>query len=580
MQADPTLQPVGLGPILLHARDARRGRVVAAANAAARAMGIVPHMQLSQASTLCPNAELIEHDPQADIECLSSLAESAQCFSPIVGIEQLDPLLWAGRSLHQPQSILLDVTGIAPLFDGEARLAAAVHQWIKDQGYTPSIAIADAIGTAWALANYAHRSMFTHPDRFLRVVEVDVPTPARDKKAMPTTASVKQEVLAVTILAEDAPAGIAIYPLSIDALRLDQATVAKLHRLGIRKIGQLIELPRSGLASRFDEHLLKRIDQTLHHRIEPIVSLHASPELAIQECLEHPTPLRTTIDAIVQKQIHRLTRVLSDMGHGVLRLVCRIEMELNAIPIEADENDSATKPPPLARIFQIGLYQPSQDPEHLLWLLTGQLDSHYSQGPSYYWARSISVAATLTAPLSWKQNDLFDRHTTTHRDAIAKLVDSLSARLGRAAVVAPTLQRDPQPELAYAWRPLTGLRRDGTKQETKRKLARAPKRDFSEQKSLEPNSNDLWRRPMRLLQPPKRIDVQRVDASGAPTRLVHNGSPLAVSCATAVERIDTGWWQGATQQRDYYRIALSTGVWLWIYRDRRDQQWYLHGEFD
>ena len=554
---------MGTGPILLHSRDARRGRVVTAANATARAFGIVPQMQLSQASMLCAEAQLIEHDPQADIESLCSLAESAQCFSPMVGIEQLDAQPWAGRSLHQPQSILLDITGIAPLFGGDTKLATTVHRWVADQGYWASIAVANSIGTAWALANYTQRTKL-----------------ATDLAEIERTGNTQSVVPAITIFEPNEAIGIATYPLPIEALRLEQATVTKLHRLGIRKIGELVELPRAGLASRFNEQLLQRMDQALHNQFEPIVTLHASPELAIEECLEHPTPLRTTIDSIVTDQVHRLTRVLNSIGHGVVRLVCRIEMELNAIPIESDIENQSGQAPPIARVFQIGLFQPSNEPEHLLWLLTGQLDAHYAKGPSHYWARSISVQATLTAPLTWQQNDWFDRHSAIHRDAIAKLVDSLSARMGRTAVVAPAIQRDPQPELAYSWRPLTGWRQDGKSQVTKRKLARAPKRNFAEQQGMEPNSNELWRRPMRLLHPPKPIEMQKVDGNGAPLRMVYQGSPLAVVRATGPERIDTGWWQGATQQRDYFRIELSTDSWLWVYRDRREQKWYLHGEFD
>ena len=537
--------------------------MVTAANATARAFGIVPQMQLSQASTLCAGAQWIEHDPQSDIESLCSLAESAQCFSPIVGIEQLDAQPWAGRSLHQPQSILLDVSGIAPLFGGDRKLATAAHRWVADQGYLASIAIANSVGTAWALANYTHRTQI-----------------AVDLAEIERTGNVQSVLPTITIFDPNDAIGIATYSLPIEALRLEQGTVTKLHRLGIRKIGQLVELPRSGLASRFNEQLLQRLDQSLHNQYEPILTLHTSPELAIEECLEHPTPLRTTIDSIVSAQIHRLTRVLNAIGHGVVRLVCRIEMELNAIPIESDIENQSSQPPPGARVFQIGLYQPSNEPEHLLWLLTAQLDAHYEKGPSHYWARSISIQATLTAPLTWQQSDLFDRHSIIHRDAIAKLVDSLSARMGRSAVVTPSIHRDPQPELAYSWRPLTGWRKDGKNQETKRKLARAPKRNFSDERGIEPNTDELWRRPMRLLQPPKRIEMQSVDGNGTPVRLVYQGSPLSVVRVTGPERIDTGWWQGATQQRDYFRIELSTGTWLWLYRDRREQNWYLHGEFD
>ena len=127
---------------------------------------------------------------------------------------------------------------------------------------------------------------------------------------------------------------------------------------------------------------------------------------------------------------------------------------------------------------------------------------------------------------------------------------------------------------------MTGWRKDGAIQETKRKLARAPKRDFANEQALEPNANEHWRRPMRLMHPPKKIEVERVDTNGIPTQITYQGNLIAVKNTAGPERIDSGWWQGATQQRDYYRIELTSGSWLWIYRDRRDQNWYLHGEFD
>ncbi len=571
LRADSNGSTPTVGPIVLHARDARRGRVVAAANATARTMGVLPQMPLSQASTLCPDAHLVEYDPHSDIEALCSMAEAAQCFSPIVGIEQIDPQPWAGRSIHQPQAILLNVTGIGPLFGGEESLAQIVHNWIADQGYLASIAIANRVGTAWAMANFAHRQNLATA---LMSIESQSST-----DAIPSFLSILPHHDA-NETENEIEARIAMFPLAIESLRLDLATVTKLHRLGIKTIGQLMELPRNGLASRFTDQLLTRIDQALGDREEPIVSLHAAPELAIEEVLEHPTPVRETIDAIISIQMRQLTKSLESIGHGALRLVCRIELERNAIPIESDIVHQSTDPNRVARVFQIGLYQPSHDADHLLWLLRGQLDAHYSKGPSHFWARSIALQTTLTSPVTWQQNDLFDRHSVVHRDAIAKLVDVLSSRMGRTAVVAPTVHRDPQPELAYSWRPLTGWRSDGIQQDTKRKLARAPKRDFATTQGIEASPADFWRRPMRMLQPPKGITIEHANDDGAPLQIEYQNAKQKVQSAIGPERIDTGWWQGVTQQRDYYRIELSNGVWLWIYRDRRNHQWFLHGEFD
>ena len=571
-QADPATAPKTLGPILLYARDTRRGQLVVAANSTARAFGIATQMPLSQASTLCPDAEVIEHDPQADMEDLCALAEGAQCFSPIVGIEQIDKQMWAGRSFHQPQSILLDTTGIAPLFGGEEQLANAVQQWLAIQGYFASIAIAGSVGAAWALANYSQRTKI-----------------ASDMASFERAMTVPHSWSIITILGPNEPAGLATFRLPVESLRLDQATVTKLHRLGIRKVGELVELPRAGLVSRFDEGLLQRIDQVVSQQHEPIVALHALPALAIEQSLEHPTPLRETIDAVIQEQLSKLIEALNQIGHGVIRLVCRITMECNSISLEMEMRDAVAKPAAGAamdvRIFQIGLYQPSNDLSHLMWLLSGQLDTHLervkrNQGLGNHWAKSIGIQATLTAPIVWQQASLFERDSLSHKDSISKLIDVLSSRLGRKAVVSPSLQRNPQPELAYAWRPLTGWRRDGQVQQTKRKLARAPKRDFAQDDGLETSLNDSWRRPLRLLQPPQKIEVECIPMSTQPSSLRYRGTVQLIEHSIGPERIDSGWWQGPTQQRDYYRIQLETGTWLWIYRDRKMGCWMLHGEFD
>jgi protein ImuB len=574
-QAEPASQSA-VPPLLLFARDARRGQLIAAANSTARKLGVLPAMTLSSATALCPTAELIEHDSQADIEQLCSLAEATQCFSPIAGIEQIDKEPWAGRSLHQPQAILLDATGIAPLFGGEQQLAQAIHTWFADQCFLVSIGIASSVGTAWALANYSQRSQ--------------VATSLSDIELRSATAHAQP---IITILAPDEPVGIAMFPLPIESLRLDQATVAKLHRIGVRKVGQLMELPREGLVSRLGEGLIQRIDQTIHNRQEPIVGMHASPELAIEDSLEHPTPLRETIDEKIGEQIVRLVHVLDSMGHGVIRLVCRIEMECNAIAVETimdTETDSSDSTHPTAsanrevRVFQIGLYQPSNEPEHLLWLLRGQLDSQFEKTTrkrrqASYWAKTIGIQATLTAPIVWQQSSLFERDSVSHRVAIAKLIDNLSSRLGRNSVVAPTLHRDPQPELAYTWRPLTGWRKDGVIQDTKKKLTRAPKRNFAIESGVAPVASEAWRRPTRLLQPPKQIEIE-MDFKGVPATIQIRNARIAIEQALGPERVDSGWWQGMTQQRDYYRIVLGDGTWLWVYHNRRDRQWYLQGEFD
>ncbi|MCP1726361.1 protein ImuB [Natronospira proteinivora] len=45
------------------------------------------------------------------------------------------------------------------------------------------------------------------------------------------------------------------------------------------------------------------------------------------------------------------------------------------------------------------------------------------------------------------------------------------------------------------------------------------------------------------------------------------------------ERIETGWWESRDICRDYYRAIGRDGGEAWIFRDRRNRCWYLHGLF-
>lgn len=44
------------------------------------------------------------------------------------------------------------------------------------------------------------------------------------------------------------------------------------------------------------------------------------------------------------------------------------------------------------------------------------------------------------------------------------------------------------------------------------------------------------------------------------------------------ERIEAHWWQDQGARRDYH-VATKKGALVWLFQDRRTQQWYLHGLF-
>ncbi len=537
---------------------------MAAVNLAGRQAGIRPAMRLSEATALV-EAEVHPHDPQEDIQELCVLAEQAQQFSPLVGLEQLDKKLWAGRTLPQPECLLLDVTGIAGLFGGEVELLEAVCRWLTEQHYFGCVALAGSVGAAWALANY-----------HLRAQAVSASDHATDHglpRCRHCRAPLGEELTAIAHL-----------PLA--ALRLAPQTVQALQRLGIRTIGQLQQLPRDGMATRLGEQLLARWDQAAGRQSEPIIALHSSPDWCLEQTLEYPTQHRATMEELVRRLAVQLAERLSRRGEGALRIVCRLDL---------------VESPPL--VMQLGLFRPNSDAQHLQMLLAGQLEQQLrtratTVGTPPLWR--LSLQATLTAPLVWRQIDLFDAGETVSRQQIARLVDTLSSRLGRKQVLSAQVQREAQPEQSCSLQPMTGRRPDGGDQDTFRKLSSRLSRQRGE-----PSRDDPQRRPTQLFSPAIKIqvagtlitktaagdlnDVQSQPAANTsdttsmavcPSRFQHQGMWLEVVEATGPERLESGWWRGPSARRDYYRVATNQAGWWWLYRDLNSGQWYLHGAFD
>jgi protein ImuB len=84
------------------------------------------------------------HDRIADRAGLAQLALSCESLAPRVGLEPVD----------HPESIFLDVTGVAHLFGGEAGLVEQVRRHFQRRGYTARLGLADTIGAAWGLARF------------------------------------------------------------------------------------------------------------------------------------------------------------------------------------------------------------------------------------------------------------------------------------------------------------------------------------------------------------------------------------------------------------------------------------------
>jgi protein ImuB len=252
-------------PIILHARDSRRGQAVTACNAVAFNTGVRPAMPLAEAAALAgtKTCHLLPSNAAADLAALARLAEHCGRFSPLVGWETTH------ESPRSPDTLLLDVTGTATLFGGEARLAQTAADELARLGYGARIALADTIGAAWARA-----------------------TSRND---------------------DDPP---------VSALRVPAETVALLSQLGVTTVAQLAKLPRASLQARFGSQLALRLDQFFGVAQEKIIAHRPAPEFTAEQLLDFPAESREQVEHVVVTLVERIAAALAERRQGALQLSC------------------------------------------------------------------------------------------------------------------------------------------------------------------------------------------------------------------------------------------------------------------
>jgi len=178
-------------------------KLVTSMNAIAEAKGIDINMPTADAKAIVPGLEIFDDKPGRNLKLLKGLGEWCIRYSPIV-------------SLDPPDGLIFDISGCAHLWSGESEYLNEVVKRLNSKGYYGRAAIADTVGTAWAVSRYG--------------------------KMTPIIAEGKQTE--------------ALLPLNPAALRIEGAVSQRLHKLGLNQIRNFIGIPRSVLRRRFGDDLL------------------------------------------------------------------------------------------------------------------------------------------------------------------------------------------------------------------------------------------------------------------------------------------------------------------------------------
>ena len=252
----------------------RRGPVLWAVNREAGAQGLRSGMRLADARALLANLVTASRRPGGGPAGARAVRPLVQPFHALV------------CAVDGEDGLLLDITGCAHLFGGEAALMDEIAARVTGLGVESRLGLADTPGAAWALARFG---------------------PAETRIAAPGGAHT------------------AIAGLPVEALRLAAEDAHLLRRLGLVTIGAVEGLPRASLARRFPcrergSAVLARLDRALGRQAEPIVPM--APPPACLERLALPEPLidRAGLDAALARLMPGLAASLERDGLGVRRL--------------------------------------------------------------------------------------------------------------------------------------------------------------------------------------------------------------------------------------------------------------------
>jgi protein ImuB len=367
------------------------GLVLSALNAAARQAGLRRGQAHADARAMLPTLLSAPAEPERDLAALRRLALWAERFSPCVAVDAAMPGL---------EGLLLDMTGGAHLFGGEAALLADLDARLTQAGIAARAAIADTPAAAWALARFAAEG---------------------ESRIAPAGG------------AREALAG-----LPLEALRLEAPALALLRKFGLRLIGDLYGLPRAGLARRFrgPEGLraVERLDQALGAAAEPLVPERRPPDYRAWMAFAEPVTHVEGVAARLPDLARALCGQLARDGRGARRLAL--------VGFRVDGR---------ATMLEAGLSAPAAEPAHLLRLLKEKGLEHLDLG---FGLDGLMLCAVRAETMTVRQGDMDETiggAGAAPATALAPLIDRLQARLGEGAVRRPVLRESWVPEASEAW---------------------------------------------------------------------------------------------------------------------------------
>lgn len=308
------------------------------------------------------------------------------------------------------------------------------------------------------------------------------------------------------------------------------------HKLGIRTIKDVLDIPKSELVLRLGKTLaltLRYFDDAakfpwpLFKPQEEVFEIYQVDENYDLRELE---PLLFFLRQPLEKCLSRLRA--KDLAISELELSLQLE-----------RFSHVTSP---FRIFKLSFPFPQQSSSSLLSLIKNQIEQDFDKNPLDSPLREIKLRILKTSPLTQAQPDFFHRKEE-EIESMKSLISKLMAQLGKENVFYAKSCNSYLPEKSWVKETLLT-------------------------KTIDSQPLPTGTRPQRLLK--------------KPLRMVRLGNQLQVGekvfhpvFEKSVERISTDWWNHE-EEREYREIQTKENLKLWAFRKENQEPLFLHGIFD
>lgn len=458
--------------------------IITAANIQAQAQGITSGMLVADAKAITPGLGVRDDLPDMRSRLLKLIGEWCIRYTPVIAVDL-------------PDGLILDISGCAHLWGGERKYLKEITGKLQAKGYDVRAAISDTVGTSWAIARFGK----------------------------------------ITPIIEPGQQASALLPLSASSLRLEQAVLDRLQKLGLHTINSFITIPRPVLRRRFGTGLLQRIDQALGNEdeyMEPIVPVEPYQERL--PCLE-PIRTATGIEIALNRLLEILCERLRKEGKGIRKAFFKgYRIDSKVVQIEIGTNRASHHIKHLFKLFELKIS--SMEPASGIELFV--------------------LEATKVEHVDIDQETLWIEESSSLDDQnIAELLDRLAGKFGKS-----TINRYLPDE--HYW----------------------PERSIKAAIAINEKPSTKWRtdkiRPVELLSRPQPIEVTAPIPDYPPMLFRYNGKVHKIKKADGPERIEREWWMDAGEHRDYYQVEDEDNHRYWLFRSghySERSQWFIHGFF-